>query len=961
MRNTFTLITLVALGILFLANTNFTPTGDVINLNQLENYANQNIPGYITKDNTPLTNPITDEGATLGRVLFYDKKLSINNTISCGSCHLQEFAFGDPAQLSTGHNGATTGRHAMRLINVRFADEVQFFWDERASTLEEQTTQPIQDHIEMGFSGVNEGPDMDSLLNKMIELDYYQELFNFVYGDPQITEQRIQLALAQFIRSIQSFDSKFDVGRAQVAGTNMPFPNFSEQENLGKQLFMTIPLEGNGGAGCNGCHRAPEFDIAPDSRNNGIIGVANNPEAIDLNNTRSPSLRDLINPNGIFNGPFMHNGEQTNLLSIINHYNEIEVDPQNTNLDPRLNGGPIAGSGEGQNLNLTTLEKAALISFLVTLSGTDVYSNPKWSDPFDANGELNIIGICDAVTTNLSISICEGDTYNGHSISGNYINNFTTTDGCDSIVSLDLTVIPNVIEELFIEICEGASFEGYTQTGLYQDTLTASTTCDSIRIINLTVLANTLETSAATICEGHVFEGYTATGTYQDIFTASNGCDSIRTLILSVIPTVETELNIEICAGESFEDYTMSGTYEDVFIGSTTCDSIRILNLTVLEALTESITTSICTGNTFEGYTTSGTYEDIFTASNGCDSTRILELFVSSMVQTELYIEICEGEIYEGYTTSGTYIDTYISDNGCDSVRMLELIVLEPSINYLERSICEGDSYGGYDSEGVYEDVFTGTNGCDSIQILTLSIDSTLEESIPVTICAGELYEGYTMTGIYEDTFISTAGCDSIRILELNVIEAVSENLYITICEGEEYDDYSLSGIYQDVYTSSSGCDSIQNLTLEVLPTSSEVVAVEICDGEEYDSYTTSGIYEDIFIAENGCDSVRLLDLLVLPLNAPACITSSVENPENKVLISVFPNPFQDYVQLNCACNGPFAYNLYDALGTRVRAGLLNFDLGTSSISTDALIPGVYLLQLTNEEAPPVLLYIIKH
>jgi len=93
--------------------------------------------------------------ATLGRVLFYDKQLSANGAIACASCHKQEFAFSDTAQQSVGLNGGLTGRHSMRLVNSRFADEVRFFWDERASSLEDQTTQPIQDHVEMGFSGEN--------------------------------------------------------------------------------------------------------------------------------------------------------------------------------------------------------------------------------------------------------------------------------------------------------------------------------------------------------------------------------------------------------------------------------------------------------------------------------------------------------------------------------------------------------------------------------------------------------------------------------------------------------------------------------------------------------------------------------------------------------------------------------------------------------------------------------------
>lgn len=99
--------------------------GDNINLTSLDNYENQTIPTYIRKDNTR-GNDITNEQATLGRVLFYDKNLSVNNTISCASCHQQAFAFGDPQVTSTGVNGLT-GRHSMRLVNTRFDDEENFF------------------------------------------------------------------------------------------------------------------------------------------------------------------------------------------------------------------------------------------------------------------------------------------------------------------------------------------------------------------------------------------------------------------------------------------------------------------------------------------------------------------------------------------------------------------------------------------------------------------------------------------------------------------------------------------------------------------------------------------------------------------------------------------------------------------------------------------------------------------
>lgn len=353
-----------------------------IDLENLFNYANQTRPAYILKDNTG-NNVITDEGATLGRVLFYDKKLSLNNSVSCGSCHKQEFAFADTAIQSDGFNGGVTGRHSMRLINARFSIEDEFFWDKRAASLEEQTTMPIQDHIEMGFSDSNGQPDLDSLLRKMQKIEYYNTLFSLAFGDSVITETRIQNALAQFVRSIQSFDSKYDVGRAQVRNEGDNFPNFTAEENLGKRIFLDPPPQG--GAGCQGCHGAPEFDIDPNSLNNGVIRVAGSNNQIDLTNTRAPSLRDVFNPNGELNSPLMHNGNFTTMLGVINHYDSIVLNPNNTNLDPRLMAGP-----NGQNLQLTQNEKAALIAFLKTLSGNNVYTDEKWSDPFDVNGEVII-------------------------------------------------------------------------------------------------------------------------------------------------------------------------------------------------------------------------------------------------------------------------------------------------------------------------------------------------------------------------------------------------------------------------------------------------------------------------------------------------------------------------------------------------------------------------------------------
>jgi len=355
----------------------------VVDLTSLENYANQTIPAYITNDNTPGNNPITDMGATLGRVLFYDKRLSKNSTVSCASCHQQEHAFSDPDVASTGVEG-TTGRHSMRLINPRFSNERKFFWDERATSVEDQSTKPIQDHVEMGFSGADGDMSFADLITRLSAIKEYQVLFTGVYGNAQITEVRMQRVLAQFIRSIQSFDSKYDVGRATAVNDAASFSNFTAEENAGKQIFLDPPgLRGGGGAGCAGCHQAPEFDIDPNSGNNGVVASLGGGD--DFTNTRSPSLRDLVDASGSPHTGFMHNASLTSLLDVVNHYNAIPAVV--TGIDARL----VTPGGQPQSLNLTQNEKDSLVAFLKTLTGTSVYTDAKWSNPFDVTDQLSLI------------------------------------------------------------------------------------------------------------------------------------------------------------------------------------------------------------------------------------------------------------------------------------------------------------------------------------------------------------------------------------------------------------------------------------------------------------------------------------------------------------------------------------------------------------------------------------------
>ncbi|MDA7881988.1 hypothetical protein N9A94_06745 [Akkermansiaceae bacterium] len=361
----------------------------VLNLTSLHEYANQGRPAYIVKDNTTAGNPISNIGATLGRVLFYDPRLSANETVSCSSCHRQEHGFGDPDIASTGVAGMT-GRHSMRLINSRFAAERRFFWDERAVSLEDQVTRPIQDHVEMGFSGADGDLGFSDLVMRLEAIELYQVLFTALYGDGAITEERVQQALAQFVRSIQSFDSKYDEGLTAANNPGAPFINFTAQENDGKRLFMSPPNAPGGGAGCNACHQAPEFDIDPNSGHNGVTGSLGGGQ--DLTVTRAPSLRDVVSADGSPHGGFMHNASLTTLLDVVNHYNAIPA--LTAGLDPRLAGPPPRPGGpppQPQRLNLSQAQKESLVAFMETLTGSSVYSDEKWSSPFGPDGGLSVV------------------------------------------------------------------------------------------------------------------------------------------------------------------------------------------------------------------------------------------------------------------------------------------------------------------------------------------------------------------------------------------------------------------------------------------------------------------------------------------------------------------------------------------------------------------------------------------
>lgn len=333
-------------------------------------------------DNSTKQNVLTNEGAALGRVLFYDTQLSRNNTVSCAACHEQRVGFSDPKPFSLGFEGGRTGRNSMGLANLRYTNfkgaRPGFFWDERAATLEAQVLMPIQDRIEMGM-------ELGELETKLQKLPYYPPFFAAAFGSPEVTSDRIAKAVAQFLRSMVALNAKFDRA-ADAAGGNYSatFEKFTEQENLGKSLFID-GVSGVAEMGCAHCHIPPTFGM-PKAFNNGLdlkskdqglgaLGRPSNDPFTPSNDGKfkAPSLRNIA-----LTAPYMHDGRFKTLEEVVDHYSR--------GVHPHENLG--LAFGEQQNdrattgFQLTGEQKAALVAFMKTLTDESLISDPKFFDPF---------------------------------------------------------------------------------------------------------------------------------------------------------------------------------------------------------------------------------------------------------------------------------------------------------------------------------------------------------------------------------------------------------------------------------------------------------------------------------------------------------------------------------------------------------------------------------------------------
>ncbi|MBK9016936.1 MAG: T9SS type A sorting domain-containing protein [Saprospiraceae bacterium] len=319
-------------------------------------------------DSSVINSLISPDGATLGRVLFYDKKLSSSNDVACASCHKQAFAFADNVQFSEGINGTLTTRNSPNLNDLAWQTDFNtgepfppLFWDCREPDLAQMVLQPILHQGELG-------KDMPVLIEKLNNTTYYPELFQQAFGTSQITPERIGIALAEFIRSMSVFDSKFDKVQTGLS-------TYTSQEAAGAMVFESS---------CGQiCHISSSFTpIFPMNNGLDIVCADIGYQAVtgvesDNGKFKSPSLRNIS-----LTAPYMHDGRFETIDEVIEFYSE-ELQPH-----PFSDMNWMLTDPTG--FHFTASQKAELKAFLQTLTSESLTTDVKWSDPFQ---EVNSVGI----------------------------------------------------------------------------------------------------------------------------------------------------------------------------------------------------------------------------------------------------------------------------------------------------------------------------------------------------------------------------------------------------------------------------------------------------------------------------------------------------------------------------------------------------------------------------------------
>lgn len=593
---------------------------------------------------------------------------------------------------------------------------------------------------------------------------------------------------------------------------------------------------------------------------------------------------------------------------------------------------------------------------LSAVSGNTVNANPTSTTTYtvvgtDANGcSANVtveVEVNPIYSTSVSASICSGSSYtlpDGSSVSaaGSYPVTLTSVDGCDSVITTQLTVNSLASAVQTVNTCgsytwiNGITYTASTTTPTFTIPNGSIDGCDSVITLNLTIgsFATGIDVQAA--CgsyiwlDGITYSASTNTPTYTIVGGSVNGCDSLVNLNLTIDYINFRTDSVTTCTPYTWINgitYSSSTNTPSTVVFTTTpgsCDTVVTLVLNIESASSTSINASICSGDSYllpngNSVSVTGSYPVTFTNVAGCDSVVTTNLTVANQLISTVNATICNGSSYtlpDGslVSSAGSYSVTLIASTGCDSVVTTNLTIENQLTTTVNTSICSGSSYtlpdgSSVSAAGSYPVTLLASTGCDSVVTTNLTVVNQLTTTVNASICSGSNYilpdgSSVNAAGSYPVTLNSAAGCDSVVTTVLTIHSTVNSSLAASICFGENYNFngqiLTAAGNYQATLTASSGCDSLINLTLSVLQPSETNLSAMICPGSSYlfngNTYTTSGTYRDTLQSANGCDSILVLVLGIYPeisidVNASICEGSSyvLSNGDTVFVAGVYP------------------------------------------------------------------------
>ena len=527
----------------------------------------------------------------------------------------------------------------------------------------------------------------------------------------------------------------------------------------------------------------------------------------------------------------------------------------------------------------------------------------------DADGncvssERLVLTVNPTKATALTDQICLGNDYNANGFviasselatAGVYTFNDTlsTENGCDSIVTLTLTVgdiIDNPVEDVACDSYEWTAGDGetytYTESGTYSSEPYANAAgCTTVDVLTLTINHNAGTRYTETVCDGYMWNGtqYTESGDYTYDYVDGNGCASTDTLHLTVNNSTVNTIEETVCDSYTWEDgdgktYTASGVYPYNYTTSDGCAGTDYLVLTVNTSTHSTSTVTACDSYRWNevAYTASGVYTYDYTNAAGCASTDTLVLTINKNSNDAFEVTACDNYLWNGslYTVSGDYTHNYINAEGCASTDTLHLTVNTNTNSGETVTTCFSYDWHdvNYSQSGTFYHHYTTVEGCASVDTLYLTVNQPVVTYVNDTACESYFWpvngETYTTSSVYIASYEAANGCDSSILLNLTIITGEYSAETATACDSYTWNGqtYTTSGDYLYNYTAANGCASVDTLHLTVNYSTTGVDAVTACGsytwhGTTYTASNNSATYTETNV--DGCDSVVTLNLTV--------------------------------------------------------------------------------------------------